>query len=112
MEARSLSAVSGGSVLQPERTEFQSGMLDWCRQLSARWWMAVWMGGMKEDSSEKSTAARSTGDIIIQKDGRLLWAECVCVCVCVCVRACVFCVFTFIPYCAEMREGKGKRVRH
>lgn len=40
---------------------------------------------MKEDSSEKSAAARSTGDIVIQKDGRLLRAECVCRCVCVCI---------------------------
>lgn len=64
------------------------------------------MDGMKEDSSEKSTTARSTGDIIIQKDGRLLRAECVC------RSECVFCVFTFIPYCVEMRKREGKRVRH
>lgn len=96
-EAHSLSTVSRGSGLQPEWTEFQSGMLDWWRQLSARWWMVVWMGGMKEDSAEKSAAARSTGDIIIQKVGRLLRAGCVCLC-----------VFTLIPYCVEMREGKGQ----
>lgn len=101
MEAHSLSAVGRGSVLLPEWTEFQSGMWDWWTQLLARWWM----GGMKKDSSERSAVARSTGDIIIQKDGRLLQAEYVCQCVCVCV-------FTFIPYCVEMTEEKGKRVRH
>lgn len=54
MEAHSRSAVSRGSVSLPEWTEFQSGMLDWWRQLPAQWWMAVWMGGMKEDCDEKS----------------------------------------------------------
>ncbi len=44
---------------------------------------------MKEDSGEKSTAARSTGDIIIQKDGGLLRAECVC--------PCVFAVYLHLP---------------
>lgn len=73
-----------------------AGVLDWWWQLPAQCWMTVWIGGMNEDSSWRSTAARSTGDIIIQKDGRLLRAECVCAPVCVCV----FFVFTFIPYCA------------
>lgn len=43
------------------------------------------MGGMKADSREKSTATRSTGDIIIQKDRRLLQAVCGGVCVYMCV---------------------------
>lgn len=51
---------------------------------------------------EKSTAARSTGDIIIRKDRRLLQAECVRACVC--MHVCEFCVFTFIPSCVEMRK--------
>lgn len=59
------------------------------------------MGGMKADSREKSTATRSTGDIIIQKDRRLLQAVCGGVCVYMCV--CNSCVFTFIRHCAEMR---------
>lgn len=48
---------------------------------------------------KKSAATRSTGDIIIEKDRRLLQA----VCGGVCVYVCNFCVFTFIPNCAGMR---------
>ena len=57
---------------------------------------------------EKSTAARSSGDIIIQEDRRLPQAECVGGFVCMCV----FCVLTFIPLCEELRKREGRGVRH
>lgn len=59
------------------------------------------MGGIKEDSH---AAARSTGDIIIQKDRRPLQAEHASTCVC------VFCVFTFRPNCRNKKDrGQGSQ---
>ena len=43
----------------------------------------------------KKVYARFTGDIITQKDVRLLRAECVCVLECVCVFQCI-CIYTLL----------------